>query len=444
MIKKFGRYFNSRTVRLTVRSDNIPPRVASAAGSVRTGKVRVHFSQPVDRVQAADAKNYTLSGGAKVHTAIVDPGELSVLLAVSGLKAGDFYSVTAKGIANAKNAAAVIKDGKGASASFQADALAPGLIATYYATPDHSGDPIQKIETSLDYNWGNGQADRALPSDNFSVRWTGILRPKATGEHTLHVRADDGVRIWIDKKLVLRAETYQPEEHTAKVTLTKDEVVPIVVEHFEQTGSALLRILWSHPEIPKSTIPPSSLWHDPALVASLPKPKPMPNQAGAPTVNRGQNLQHLLYASPVVSKSTKGRKLKIDLDIEGKKELYLVVSDADGRNDGDWADWIDPRCVGPAGVLNLAGRSRLTESTGWGRVHSNKNANNQPIKVAGKVYTLGVGTHAVSVIGYSIPSGYMQFQTEVALDDSGSGTVQFLIFDKKPTGNLSGHWKVKQ
>ena len=48
---------------------------------------------------------------------------------------------------------------------------------------------------------------RALPADDFSVRWTGVLVPPATGEYELVVTANDGVRLLVDgQKLRRRVE----------------------------------------------------------------------------------------------------------------------------------------------------------------------------------------------------------------------------------------------
>ena len=46
-------------------------------------------------------------------------------------------------------------------------------------------------------------ADKALRDDDFSVRWTGQLRPAATGRYEITVTGDDGFRLFVDGQKVI-------------------------------------------------------------------------------------------------------------------------------------------------------------------------------------------------------------------------------------------------
>ena len=55
----------------------------------------------------------------------------------------------------------------------------------------------------------------------WSARWTGFIEAPATGEFTLHTFSNDGVRLWIDGKLVIEDWTDHGEkEDIAKVQFT--------------------------------------------------------------------------------------------------------------------------------------------------------------------------------------------------------------------------------
>ncbi len=45
--------------------------------------------------------------------------------------------------------------------------------------------------------------------------------------------------------------------------------------------------------------------------------------------------------------------MDIDVDIHGAKQLFLVVTDGGDGFACDWADWCEPRLVGPAGEKKL-------------------------------------------------------------------------------------------
>ena len=81
--------------------------------------------------------------------------------------------------------------------------------------------------------------------------------------------------------------------------------------------------------------------------------------------------------------------------------------------------------------------SKNLRSSGWGQAAVNKSVSGAPLVVAGKTYENGLGTHANSVIAYSLPAGYSRLQGTVGLDQAGAaqntgGTVQFLVFTRNP------------
>ena len=130
-----GMAVESDEVTLTVLDDFQPPRVSAGAMTDIDGNIEVGigFSEPVDPSTVGDAGNYSISAGTidsiEVLTrstenfsadieAVRIPEYSGVKLNVSGLSAGETYSVTVKGVADVKGNA--IPD-SGAVASFTAD-----------------------------------------------------------------------------------------------------------------------------------------------------------------------------------------------------------------------------------------------------------------------------------------------------------------------------------
>jgi hypothetical protein len=96
----------------------------------------------------------------------------------------------------------------------------------------------------------------------------------------------------------------------------------------------------------------------------------------------------------------------------------------------------------------MSGELALTElkwrevSTSFGKVHINSNVSGQPLRVAGQLYSNGLGTHSTSVITYDLPEGTTRFTAFGGLDNSGSdqggdcganATVQFRVYTERPT-----------
>ena len=132
------------------------------------------------------------------------------------------------------------------------------------------------------------------------------------------------------------------------------------------------------------------------------------------------------FISDVVEKSN--HIVDVKLDIRGAKSLFLVVTDGGNGNGGDWANWIDPKLDGPEGPVKLTELAWITAESGWQEARVGKAVGGSPMTVKGKVYAEGIGTHANSVIEYSLPPGFTTFTAQGANDDRGQGRIQFMVF----------------
>jgi putative membrane-bound dehydrogenase-like protein len=147
-----------------------------------------------------------------------------------------------------------------------------------------------------------------------------------------------------------------------------------------------------------------------------------------------------VYASPVIDVQTEGHQVNIEADITGAKELYLVVTDGGNGYSCDWADWAEPRLVGPKGELKLTDLNWKSASADFGQVRKNKNVNGGEMKINGQSVAYGLGTHANSTVAYDLPEGYTRFVARGGLDNGGTDqgacgsqtSVQFFVYTQKP------------
>jgi len=145
-----------------------------------------------------------------------------------------------------------------------------------------------------------------------------------------------------------------------------------------------------------------------------------------------------VFQSDAVTTATPGHTVDVKADLGAATRVYLVVTDAGDSFACDWADWIEPRLVGPKGELKLTEAKWKSASAGWGEARVGKNANGEALSVAGKPVA-GIGTHANSVIEFEVPKGYTTFVAKGGLDDGGtnqnggnSTSVVFAVYTEKP------------
>lgn len=145
---------------------------------------------------------------------------------------------------------------------------------TYWPNRTLSGDlAVIRDDADIDFDWDDDGPLVGFPADNFSARWERTLEfPE--GVYTFFVRSDDGVRIWIDGKLLI--DEWFPNDGSkvfqAQKNLSGEHTIR--VEYFEKTGDALIRVWWEKQPV-VNTAPQASpdsfiMLEDQVLVAAAP------------------------------------------------------------------------------------------------------------------------------------------------------------------------------
>ena len=145
------------------------------------------------------------------------------------------------------------------------------------------------------------------------------------------------------------------------------------------------------------------------------------------------------WRSDVVTRATPGRRVDVEVPLNGARKLFLVALDADDGIGWDHVDWIEPRLEGPGGERRLTDLDWVRATTGWGEVSTERGAAGQPMAVDGEPVAYGIGTHANSIIEYDLPDGMTHFRAQAGIDDEGGrqdtgATVRFLVFTESPYG----------
>jgi len=153
--------------------------------------------------------------------------------------------------------------GHAADAMAQADAPPPptqGLRGVYYDDLDFANEAFTRIDPTVDFSWDHDAPDPSMDPDTFSIRWTGLVRPRYGETYTFHVIADDGARLWVNGELVIDEwRDHVESELTGTIALEADVDTAIELEYFDDLRTATVRLLWSSPSQSKEIIPADRL-----------------------------------------------------------------------------------------------------------------------------------------------------------------------------------------
>ena len=126
-----------------------------------------------------------------------------------------------------------------------------GLRGEYFANRNLEGEPaLQRVDETVNFDWGMSNPGPGLPADDFSVRWTGKISPEVSGKYQFGAIADDGVRIYLDGKLIAEDWTeHAPTTVTGEVTLTAGKTYDVKIEYYESKIGAVARLVWQPPTV---------------------------------------------------------------------------------------------------------------------------------------------------------------------------------------------------
>jgi len=149
---------------------------------------------------------------------------------------------------------------------------AGGVRGQYYNDKTLTALVLTRIDPGINFNWGGGSPDPVVNTDNFSVRWIGDLEAPFSEPFTLITASDDGVRLYLDGRLIINNWTDhgRTENSSSLIELVAGRSYTIVMEYYEGGGSAVAQLYWKSPSQPKQIIPAGVL--SPPLRARNPSP----------------------------------------------------------------------------------------------------------------------------------------------------------------------------
>lgn len=140
---------------------------------------------------------------------------------------------------------------------------AMGLKTTYYAYSGNGqlGNTIGSATTNtIDFNWKDSQPQANVPADRFGAMWSGALTAPTTGKYTLITESDDGVRLWLNDKLLIDGwNDHAIRQDSVSLDLQAGQTYTLKVMYYENGGNAVMRFLWKKPGQTTTEVVPSAV-----------------------------------------------------------------------------------------------------------------------------------------------------------------------------------------
>lgn len=169
-----------------------------------------------------------------------------------------------------------------ASAQFE---RGTGLMAQYYSDGGFSDLQMTRTDPAVNFRWGRrSPAPGKLGRDGFAVRWSGKVMPHVSGRYTFRLKADDGVRVWLNGEPVVdRMFGRGAATDRFGADLVAGEKYDLRIDYSDRAGAAGARLSWGAPGVRRRIIPRGQLFASEPVPAPAPtEPAPLPPGQAAP------------------------------------------------------------------------------------------------------------------------------------------------------------------
>lgn len=115
----------------------------------------------------------------------------------------------------------------------------------YYNNVGFGGTPaLVRQDAAINFDWGAGSPAPAINSNSFSVLWTTSAYFNG-GTYRFYATSDDGVRVYVDDKLVLDGWGVHPAQGYFGDVALGAGYHTVRVEYFEAEGMASIKVNWA-------------------------------------------------------------------------------------------------------------------------------------------------------------------------------------------------------
>lgn len=159
-----------------------------------------------------------------------------------------------------------------------------GLQVEYFSDEDFKDLAKTSYVPTINFNLGNEagtgspDASAGIGKDNFSIRWTGSIKPKYTENYTFYLNNDNISKLWVNEELLINKMDGAKSEVSGNINLIAGEQYSIKIEYVHSTGDSSMKLSWQSESQEKDIITytnlnPETVDFNPVVAAIATEPK---------------------------------------------------------------------------------------------------------------------------------------------------------------------------
>src|SRR2546423_9761477 len=144
-----------------------------------------------------------------------------------------------------------------------------GLEAVYFDNGNFTGTSTSRVDRKVYFDFARTPPPAPIGNSIYSVRWTGRIKPSFSETYAFYSISDDGVRVWVNHKLLIDDwKSHPAREDAGTIALVGSRKYDIQVEYFNNAGAAAVQLWWSSTSQIKSVVPTARLYPEAQNLAS--------------------------------------------------------------------------------------------------------------------------------------------------------------------------------
>lgn len=151
--------------------------------------------------------------------------------------------------------------------------LKQGTKILFYGDTQLKDGVLARKDTSVNYNWGNQAPNTGLVANNWSSVVTSRVLAPTTGDYSIGVTYNDGVRVWLGGRKIMDDwttwapcpndttgkcdNTLQVKKLSAKVHMEQGQLYNLRIEYYDVSAKGVLKLFWKMPNANAGEIIPA-------------------------------------------------------------------------------------------------------------------------------------------------------------------------------------------